>query len=200
MTVEDPLRNLKMLTSLCGQATMPHIALSTTMWSEVPPETGARQEKAFAHYWTKLSSKECHIEPFGDSFDSAWAIIGELDRKGSVVLSSELVTEVEEDLRMFLMGQQGLIKKLEEQADRQKDPELMGELQRKKAELAGGPRAILSNILQKRRRGTLISPSLLSEEQVVREKVLRAPGNDIFIVCVKSMISNSSCSPISLVL
>ncbi|KZP31940.1 hypothetical protein FIBSPDRAFT_713097, partial [Athelia psychrophila] len=46
MTGEDPLRNLKMLTSLCGQETMPRIALGTTMWSEVRPETGARQEQA----------------------------------------------------------------------------------------------------------------------------------------------------------
>ncbi|KZP09308.1 hypothetical protein FIBSPDRAFT_690677, partial [Athelia psychrophila] len=78
MTGEDPLKNLKTLTSLCGQATMPRIALSTTMWSEVRPETGARQEQALARYWTELSSKECHLERFGDSVDSAWTIIGKL--------------------------------------------------------------------------------------------------------------------------
>ncbi|KZP31950.1 hypothetical protein FIBSPDRAFT_654045, partial [Athelia psychrophila] len=51
MTAEDPLRNLKMLTSLCGQETLPRIALGTTMWNEIRPETGVRQEQALSRYW-----------------------------------------------------------------------------------------------------------------------------------------------------
>ncbi|KZP06247.1 hypothetical protein FIBSPDRAFT_703132, partial [Athelia psychrophila] len=91
MTAEDPLRNLKMLPSLCGQATMPRIALGTTMWSKVSLETGERQEQALARYWKELTSEECQLERFGDSVDSAWTIISNMHRKNSTMLSSEIV-------------------------------------------------------------------------------------------------------------
>ncbi|KZP06255.1 hypothetical protein FIBSPDRAFT_876710 [Athelia psychrophila] len=180
MTTEDPLRNLKMLTSLCGQATMPRIALVTTMWSEVRPETGARQEQALARYWTELSSKECHLEQFSDSAESAWTIIGSMHQRNNTMLSNENVTEVEQDLSMFLHSQRDLIPKLEAQVARQKDSVLAEEIEKQKVEVeyqigvvnqllrqlgtfSGRLRAILSNTAQK------------------RKPQKRAAGDDIFI-------------------
>lgn len=253
MMSENPLRSLKMLTSLCGQATMPRIAIGTTMWSELPiEETGVRQEQALAVYWSELSPKspkECHLERFNDSVDSAWTVIGKLDRKNSAMLSNDNVTEVEQDLSMFLLDQQELIQKLEaqaakqkdhpvlaaeielekvevedqigvvkpseEQAANQKDPELPDELKKQMAEVkrriavvqkllqqlksfSGRLRPILSNMIPKRRLGTIFSTGPPSGDKGIPKK--RVPGNDIFIACVRIRISNISYSRISFVL
>ncbi|KZP32005.1 hypothetical protein FIBSPDRAFT_1037121 [Athelia psychrophila] len=181
MTGEDPLKNLKMLTSMCGQATMPRIALSTTMWSEVRPETGARQEQALARYWTELSSKECHLERFGDSVESAWAIIGNMHRKNNTMLSNKTVAEVEQDLSTFLLGQQELSQKLEQQAARQKDPELAEEIEQQRVEVENQI-GVVNQLLQQLRSFSRRLRAILSSMLQKRKPQKRVPGNDIFIV------------------
>src|ERR1700692_2938193 len=70
------LGNLQMLTSLCGQKSMPDVVIATTMWNEAQQESGNRREAELkSEVWKNLLNG-CKIERFLDTYDSAWDIIG----------------------------------------------------------------------------------------------------------------------------
>lgn len=88
------MKNLEMFTSLCGQKAMPNVIIATTMWGEVKQETGARREKELkGEFWKDMLKNGGRTMHFGDSWESAWEIIGDLSRKGpaNVQVAREMV-------------------------------------------------------------------------------------------------------------
>lgn len=80
MTGSD-LDNLRMFTILCGQRVMPHVVITTTMWSKVTNEEGeAREGELKIKFWKNMIAGGCRIERFKDTHDSAWSIIDGLAR------------------------------------------------------------------------------------------------------------------------
>jgi hypothetical protein len=56
---------------------MPHVTIVTTMWGEVPEESGARREKELESvFWGDMVDSGCKTKRFEDTFESAWDIVG----------------------------------------------------------------------------------------------------------------------------
>jgi hypothetical protein len=80
MTGSD-LDNLHMFTILCGQQVMPHVVITTTMWTKVTMEEGeVREGELKRKFWKDMMAGGCRIERFKDTHDSAWSIIDGLAR------------------------------------------------------------------------------------------------------------------------
>ena len=70
------LRNLHIFASLCGRQAMPYVTIVTTMWGEVPEESGARRENELEKvFWGDMVGNGCKTKRFEDTFESAWGIV-----------------------------------------------------------------------------------------------------------------------------
>jgi len=145
----SPLKNLQMFASMCGQKALPGVALVTTMWSDIQVPMGEQRETQLKEaFWKDMMDQGCKVERFGDSYDSAWKVIGELPPpdKNNVLLADELVNEnktlestaagleLNKQLAKLLEDQKKAARQIEEQARGKNDPLVVEELKRRKDE------------------------------------------------------------------
>ncbi|KZP04215.1 hypothetical protein FIBSPDRAFT_767786, partial [Athelia psychrophila] len=147
--VGAPFKNLQMFAGMCGQETMPRVILGTTMWGETMPATGARREKELkGTFWADMIKQGCEAQRFGDSYKSAWELIGKLPtEQENIVLSREIYhdkknlnatatgVKLTEELNRLIIEQKSAARRLEEQVNGQHNPVLVAELQRRKVDI-----------------------------------------------------------------
>jgi len=76
------MKSLLLFTSLCGQKEMPNVVIVTTMWSEVKQSRGEEREEELKRvFWAEMIRQGCRVERFQDTAESAWGIIGNLDKE-----------------------------------------------------------------------------------------------------------------------
>ncbi|KZP32134.1 hypothetical protein FIBSPDRAFT_1037208 [Athelia psychrophila] len=145
----SPLKNLQMFASMCGQEAMPRVVLATTMWGETTTATGERREKELkGTFWTDMIAQGCTVQRFGDSYPSAWQLVGKLPTvQENVILSREIFDDkkklnetaagvkLTEELNRLISDQKEAARRLEEQVNSQHDPVLVAELQQRKVDI-----------------------------------------------------------------
>ncbi|KZP32060.1 hypothetical protein FIBSPDRAFT_813098 [Athelia psychrophila] len=139
----SPLKNLQLFSSMCGQNAMNRVVLGTTMWSETKPATGERRETELKRtFWADMLAQGCKAHRFGDSYQSAWQIIGTLPtEQENIIISREIVDDkknlnetaagvkLTKELNRLIADQKAAARRMEEQANGQSDPVLVAELQ-----------------------------------------------------------------------
>ncbi|KZP21707.1 hypothetical protein FIBSPDRAFT_1019537 [Athelia psychrophila] len=145
----SPLKNLIMVASMCGQAAMPRVILGTTMWSEVPGDVAVRRDNELRNiFWKDMLAQGCKVQPFSDSYESAWKMIGMLPTtREDVILSSEIIEDkkrlnetvagvmLNSELRRLIADQKDAAVRLERQARTEGNPVLVAEMELRKAEI-----------------------------------------------------------------
>ncbi|KAF7966370.1 hypothetical protein HWV62_38917 [Athelia sp. TMB] len=140
----SPLKNLQMFASMCGKDAMPRVVLGTTMWGEVAQGTGERREGELrTKFWADMISQQCRMVRFGDSYESAWDVIGKLPpAKEGVIISQEIVDDkkrlnetaagakLNEELERLIAQQEAAVRQLEQQSQRTNDPAIVAELEK----------------------------------------------------------------------
>lgn len=140
----SPLKNLQMFASMCGGDAMPRVVLGTTMWGEVAKGTGERREGELkSKFWADMIDQGCRMVRFGDSYDSAWDVIGKLPAaKEGVIISHEIVDDkkrlnetaagakLNEELEKLIAQQEAAVKQLAQQSERTNDPAIVAELEK----------------------------------------------------------------------
>ncbi|KAF7970688.1 hypothetical protein HWV62_23292 [Athelia sp. TMB] len=146
----SPLRNLKIFASMCGQVAMPAVVLGTTMWGYIQGNDGARREQQLKDkFWADMIQSGCDVKRFADSHESAWEIVGQLKHQANTQLAGEIVDEnkrlnettagvrLNEELKQLLAKQQETVRLLADQAKKDGDPIIIGELEKEREELQG---------------------------------------------------------------
>ncbi|KAF7966371.1 hypothetical protein HWV62_38919 [Athelia sp. TMB] len=145
----SPLKNLNMFASMCGQEAMPRVVLGTTMWSEVNASTGERRQRELKEtFWADMIEQGCRMARFGDSFDSAWDMVGTLaTQEDYAMIATEIVADkkrlnetaaglkLNEELMKLIADQKEAARQLEEQAGRYDNPVLVEELRGRKKDI-----------------------------------------------------------------
>jgi hypothetical protein len=91
------LNDVKIFSNLCGQKAMPNVVVVTTMWSQVRKEIGVKREEQLKNdFWNDMLADGCRTERFGDTRESAWAIVGK--RSYTVLSIQEEMSEVGKSL------------------------------------------------------------------------------------------------------
>ncbi|KAH6988249.1 P-loop containing nucleoside triphosphate hydrolase protein [Ilyonectria sp. MPI-CAGE-AT-0026] len=78
------MKNLQMFQKLCGRASIPHVTLTTTMWSALGPTPAEqqvglrRQAELQKQFWAPMISSGAKVMPHDGSAESAWAIVSAL--------------------------------------------------------------------------------------------------------------------------
>lgn len=58
------------------------MVIVTTMWSEVKQSRGEEREEELKRvFWAEMIRQGCRVERFQDTAESAWGIIGNLDKE-----------------------------------------------------------------------------------------------------------------------
>lgn len=71
-----PLKNLQMFANLCGSTAAAHVALVSTMWDQVPYNTGClRETELLQQYWKPMVDLGSHVDRFDGTFERAWTIM-----------------------------------------------------------------------------------------------------------------------------
>ncbi|KZP31914.1 hypothetical protein FIBSPDRAFT_812919 [Athelia psychrophila] len=144
-----PLKNLQMFASIFGQEAMPHVVLATTMWSEIMPDTGARREIELKRtFWADMLREGCKAQRLGDSYESAWQILGELPTGAEIIiLACEIYDDkknlnetaagvkLTEELNELIADQKKAAHRMEEQVHSQHNPLLVAEPQQRHDEI-----------------------------------------------------------------
>ncbi|KZP04217.1 hypothetical protein FIBSPDRAFT_941125, partial [Athelia psychrophila] len=145
----SPLRNLQMFACMCGQGAMPRVILGTTMWSEIAAVTGERRERELeTSFWADMIQQGSTVQRFGDSYESAWQIVGKLPtEQENVILSREIYDDkkklnetaagvkLTEDLNKLIADQKEAARRLDDQVNSQHNPVLVEELQLRQVEI-----------------------------------------------------------------
>ncbi|KAF7974367.1 hypothetical protein HWV62_12330 [Athelia sp. TMB] len=86
-------KSLQTFNNMCGKEAMPRVVVGTTMWGDVPQQTGEqREEELKGKWWKDMIAQGCHVQRFTDSYDSAWEVIGKLGfTDKNVLVSREIV-------------------------------------------------------------------------------------------------------------
>jgi hypothetical protein len=74
-------KNLLMFKKLCGEKAYQSVILTTTMWTKVTPEEGARREKELIEtddYWGLMSKRGSTVFRYGDTKESALNLISHI--------------------------------------------------------------------------------------------------------------------------
>lgn len=129
---------------------MPRIDIVTTMWNEIQLEDGVQREQGYkAGQWADLIAQGCSVQRFADSYDSAWAIIGNLPMEresatnsgGIVVDSNGTMNEkaagvkLNEELNELLGNLREVSRRMEGQIGLRGNPVLLAELAQRKHEI-----------------------------------------------------------------
>ncbi|KAF7970679.1 hypothetical protein HWV62_23274 [Athelia sp. TMB] len=143
----SPLKNLNMFANMCGQESMPRVVLGTTMWTEVVTATGERRENELEKtFWADMITQGCRMVRFGDSYESAWDMIGTLATQG-YALASETVDgkkrskeiaaglNLNQELEKLIAEQREAVRQLEQRVVQYDNPVLVEELQKRKTEI-----------------------------------------------------------------
>ncbi|KZP02528.1 hypothetical protein FIBSPDRAFT_969882 [Athelia psychrophila] len=145
----SPLRNFQMFAFMCGQGAMPRVILGTTMWSETKPDTGERREQELkTTFWADMIAQGCKVQHFGDSYESAWGVIGKLPtEQENDILSREIYDNekifsetaagimMTECFNRLIADHKAAARRLDDQINSQDNPLLVAELQRKRDEI-----------------------------------------------------------------
>ncbi|KZP32041.1 hypothetical protein FIBSPDRAFT_723592 [Athelia psychrophila] len=146
----SPLKNLQMFASMCGYAAMPRVILATTMWGELTqPAPGEQREKELkTTFWADMIAQGCKVRRFGDSYESAWKIVGNLPtEQENIILSREICDDkkklnqtaagvkLTEELNRLIADQKKAALQIQEQANSQSNPVLVEELRLKQDEI-----------------------------------------------------------------
>ncbi|KAF9467103.1 hypothetical protein BDZ94DRAFT_1280464 [Collybia nuda] len=148
----SPLKNLNMFGRLCGDGAIEHVILVTTMWDRVKEEVGVpRESELKKKYWHQMIQLGSTTQRFRKTPESAWDIIDSLEKKGVALLLQEemvnlklLLSETEAGKTLYstlqkqVADQQDTIRKLREEAETEKNPQLVEELTRQYNELREG--------------------------------------------------------------
>lgn len=167
MAGESPLKDLQIFADMCGQSAaprvvigtkirndvppaMPRVVIGTTMWGEVRDETGERREKQLkSSFWKDMLDNGCAVQRFDDSCGSAWNIVGKLPPNPNVVVSNEIIDDQKVlEPRRLVADQQGVTRRLEEQALKQHNGVLVAQLKERKVELERNIGGIAAHLQQ----------------------------------------------------
>lgn len=88
------MKNLRLFASICGEEAMKNVVIVTTMWSKVSDKEGrGREADLMRDVWNNMLSSGCSIEHFKDTSESAWEIVGSVEKKerAKVQLPREIV-------------------------------------------------------------------------------------------------------------
>jgi hypothetical protein len=86
---------------------MPNVVIATTMWGQINKEKGLqREDELLRTFWGDMRDGGCRVERFEDTYDSAWRIIGSLEKgraeaenKRRAQETKGRMAEIKEDLR-----------------------------------------------------------------------------------------------------
>jgi len=86
---------------------MPNFVIATTMWNQIGKERGLqREDELLKTFWKNMVDGGCKVERFQDSYESAWQVIGSLEKgrakaenKRRAQEMKRRMTEVKEYLR-----------------------------------------------------------------------------------------------------
>lgn len=97
------IRNLRILQWLCGESSMPHLALVSTMWGNLQDkELGISRERDLlqnANFWAPMQASGAIISRHDGSVESARDIVEALIQRGSTVLDLQREM-VDQDLKL----------------------------------------------------------------------------------------------------
>ncbi|KXN82248.1 hypothetical protein AN958_02798 [Leucoagaricus sp. SymC.cos] len=94
---ESPTRCLNMFNRLCGDTTMDHVVLVSTMWEKIQADEGVRRQRQLQEdFWKNLIEKGSRVDSLKKANkDEAWRIVDEVIRdhkqREAVLLQQELV-------------------------------------------------------------------------------------------------------------
>jgi len=75
------LNNFEMFKSLFGQGEMLNVIIATSFWGRGFDTEGERREAEMkATFWADMLAQGCRVERFQNTFQSAWYVIGSLNR------------------------------------------------------------------------------------------------------------------------
>lgn len=129
---------------------MPRVDIVTTMWSEIRPDYGARQEEELARkHWADMITQGRTVQRFSDSHESAWKIVGKLPMErenanvssGSIDGSHRKSTEtaagvkLNEKLNELIDDLKEAARQIEEQVQQRASPGIITELEQRKHEI-----------------------------------------------------------------
>lgn len=89
------MKNLRLLSSICGQKAMPRVIIVTTMWSKVREQEGSEREEALKReVWEDMLGNGCSVARFENTRESAWHIVGSVRQKDpgvTLLIQEEMV-------------------------------------------------------------------------------------------------------------
>jgi hypothetical protein len=151
-----------MFANLCGDEAIRNVVLATTMWELTHEDIGsAREFELRETYWRPMLNSGSATARFTNTFDSAWDIVDGLLAKGpveSLLLQEELVdlgrrlSETQAGMTLFsvlqelLAAQKDTIRKLQREAELQRNPALVQELNHQWAKLESDLRKTFDQI------------------------------------------------------
>jgi hypothetical protein len=93
------LRNLGMFKKLCGEKVYQSVVLTTSMWSKVTPEVGARRERELVEtngFWGLMCQRGSHVFRYLDTQASARELVGyilSLHIQATLAIQDEIVNQ-----------------------------------------------------------------------------------------------------------
>lgn len=149
--VGSSLKNLELVASMCGQSGKCRIILGTTMRSEVPSEVAKRLDMELRNIsWDDMLGQGCKFQPFSDSYESAWEMIGTLPTiDDSAIPSREINADkvrlnetapgikLAEELQKLITDQKDAAARLEHQARTEANPVFVAERDRRENKMNG---------------------------------------------------------------
>jgi hypothetical protein len=144
------LKNLQIFASLCGQKAMPNVVIATTMWGKVEKVEGEeREEELKSDFWKDMLANGCRAERFENTYESAWQVVGRLAQKDrtELLLPAEIVDDglrlnetkagvtLNKELEKLIKDRKEAARRLEQQAKRHDNEQLLQQLNQETAEI-----------------------------------------------------------------
>jgi hypothetical protein len=138
-----------MFSKLCGKGAMRNLILATTMWGNMSATAlGEEREKELRDvHWETMLAQGSIIKRFHNTYESAWDVLGALDRPPVMFLAPDQLRELKSNLpptgdaialydrlQTLLLEQQKTIEKLELAAEAA-DANLVQQLTKKQEEI-----------------------------------------------------------------
>jgi len=129
---------------------MPNVIMVTTKWSKITEKHGAQREKELeTRFWKDMIADGCATARFGDTYESAWSIVGRLSDKhqAEVLLPREIVDSdlrlnetqagiaLNKELQRLMQSQKETVRKLRGLAQNQDNGLAAHELDERRAEI-----------------------------------------------------------------
>lgn len=144
------LKNLRLFSSMCGNASMPNTILVTTMWSTVKPEIAQRREdELMKAFWQDMIAAGCTVQRFEGTKKSAWQIVGNAPTHSpaTVQISKEMVdvdlrlnetqvgVELNKELQKLIRDRKEAMRQIQEQMQKGGNEIVVQELNQRRADI-----------------------------------------------------------------